>query len=235
MTDDTFREDAAAWVLGALPDEEVAAFRMRLRSDPELAAEVARLQPVADVLPMAADQVEPPRELRARVMDVVWAEAARAPAAEFAPARRGPLSRVATMLRRRPAYAAGLAAACLAVGVAVGVGVGGGSSGAGSRTIRAQVLAPGASGELIVAGDHAQLHVAKLPAPSAGHVYQVWVQRPGGPPQPTDALFKVTRGGAATVDVPGGVQGVERVMVTAEPDGGSLTPSSAPIVVARAA
>lgn len=231
MSDDTHRDDAAAWVLGALPDDEVVAFRMRLRADPELAAEVTRLQPVADILPMAAEQTAPPRELRARVMDVVWAEAARAPA-EAPPARRGLRTWFTTMLRRRPAYALGIAAACLAIGIGIGIGVGGG--GTSTRTFDAKVTAPGGAAQLVVDDAHAQLHVSRFPAPPPGHVYEVWLLRAGATkPEPTDALFKVSTGGSATVDVPGGVKGVAQVMVTAEPDGGSKVPTTTPILVAQ--
>ncbi len=44
------------------------------------------------------------------------------------------------------------------------------------------------------------------------------------PPQPTDALFTVTRAGAGSVEVPGSLRGVREVMVTSEPLGGSSAP-----------
>ena len=58
-------------------------------------------------------------------------------------------------------------------------------------------------------GDKAILRVAGLPSPGPGRVYQVWRKQPGAKvPKPTDALFSVSRDGTATVDVPGGVEGV---------------------------
>ena len=71
--------------------------------------------------------------------------------------------------------------------------------------------------------------------PRRGRVYQVWIKRPGRTaPEPTDALFDV-RGGRATVEVPGGVDGVEQVLVTDEPNGGSAAPTRDPVVIAQSA
>ncbi len=63
----------------------------------------------------------------------------------------------------------------------------------------------------------------------------MWLKRPGrAAPEPTNALFDV-RDGTATVDVPGGVKGVDQVLVTAEPNGGSAAPTRPPVVIAQAA
>jgi hypothetical protein len=50
---------------------------------------------------------------------------------------------------------------------------------------------------------------------------------------PTDALFVVNRAGGAHVAVPGDLQGVERVLVTDEPRGGSRAPTGKPVIVAQ--
>jgi acetyl-CoA carboxylase carboxyltransferase component len=60
----------------------------------------------------------------------------------------------------------------------------------------------------------------------------VWIQRAGGI-HPTDALFTVTKKGDATVGVPGSVDGVTAIMVTAEPLGGTKVPTSTPVIVAN--
>ena len=79
----------------------------------------------------------------------------------------------------------------------------------------------------------ARLRVARMPAPEEGRVYQVWVLRKGETaPRPTDALFQPAEDGRATVDVPGGVEGVTAVLVTDEPDGGSPAPTREPSIVA---
>ncbi len=112
--------------------------------------------------------------------------------------------------------------------MAVVLAAGGGS---GTRVIRARVSAPGASASLRVSSGHAVLTIAGMPQTPPGRVYELWLKRAGAP-QPTDALFTVSRTGSATVGVPGAIGGVKVVMVTAEPQGGSRVPTSAPVIVA---
>ena len=66
---------------------------------------------------------------------------------------------------------------------------------------------------------------SKLPAPPSGRVYQVWLDKGGKAPEPTNALFSTSSDGSASVDVPGSLDGVRRVMVTDEPSGGSRSPT----------
>lgn len=54
-------------------------------------------------------------------------------------------------------------------------------------------------------------------------------------PQPTNALFGVTRDGRADVAVPGSLRHVARVMVTQDLGGGSRTPTLPVIISARLA
>jgi hypothetical protein len=124
----------------------------------------------------------------------------------------------------------------LAAGVAAGVLGSGGLGGTSTRTVVAKVTVPDASAKLIVReGDHSTLVTKGLPKPSAGRVYQVWIKHSGQDPQPTEALFDVRKDGSAAVDVPGSLEGVEAVMVTSEPDGGSQVPTRDPVVIASPA
>ena len=253
-------DDAGAWVLGALPNDEEGRFAAHLETCAICRREVAELQMVADTLPLAAVQVAPPPELKDRIMSAVRAEAevlrasgpeadvvAREPApaeeagAAAAPAERKRKPRDQPWWRRplfalRPVPAAFAAAGILALGIAFGALVSGG--GPSEHTVRAQVVAPAAPGAraaLTVTGDRATLDVRNFPSPPSGRVYQVWLKRPGRPaPEPTNALFDV-RDGTASVEVPGGVKGVDQVLVTAEPNGGSAAPTRPPVVIAQAA
>jgi anti-sigma-K factor RskA len=232
------RVDAGAWVLGALPEDERERFAAHLGGCAECRREVAELQTVADTLPLAAPQVAPPPELKERLMAAVRAEAAvlEPPVPERPPP--------ATRKRRRfrmPVIALRPIPAAVAAAVLIALGVGGGvllsNNGSPGRIVPAQVVAPSAPGaraSLTVADDRATLKVEDFPAPPAGRVYQVWLQRPGRPPDPTTALFRV-RGGNATVDVPGSMRGIDRVLVTDEPDGGSRAPTRSPVIVAQTA
>jgi anti-sigma-K factor RskA len=249
------RDDAGAWLLGALSDDERARFEAHLAGCEICRGEVDELQMVADTLPLAAPQVAPPPELKERIMSVVRAEAAQAPAGAAAtaepdveperPAVR-PESAPPKKERRRwwrlpsvalrPIPAAVAAAVLIAIGVAGGVLLSGNDG--SERTVQAQVVtpsAPGARASLTTTShDRATLSVRDFPAPPRGRVYQVWLKRPGRPPDPTTALFTV-RDGDATVEVPGSVAGVDQVLVTAEPHGGSRKPTRAPVIIAQPA
>ncbi len=247
---DAFYDDAAAYVLGALANEELERFKIHLEGCTACRDEVARLQVAADALPLAAPQFTAPPALKQRIMVAVGAgadELEAGAAGEASQAREAggdvPASRVRRSRgprrsggspRRWTVGAVGaLAAAAIVLAVVALAGSGSSSSGGGgSQTIRAQVLAHGASASLRVSGGRAELLVNGMPQVPARHTYQVWVQR-GAAPQPTDALFSVSSSGGATVAVPGGVAGVRAVLVTAEPLGGSRTPTLPALIVAR--
>jgi anti-sigma-K factor RskA len=223
--------DAGPWVLGALNEQAATAYEEHLRACADCRAEVAQLQVPADALSLAAEQVAPPPELKDRIMRVVESEAqllqATGPEADRPPRSR----RRERRWFLRPLPAAGLAAATLAVGVAAGVLLSGGSS-EHTRTIQAQVAMRGAHATISVTGDHAKLEVSGMRNPPAGHVYQVWLKRGNRAPEPTDALFTVNMGGHGHVEVPGSVKGVNLIMVTSEPRGGSLSPTGKPVITA---
>jgi anti-sigma-K factor RskA len=108
--------------------------------------------------------------------------------------------------------------------------------GAPLRELPAEVDVADASARLVVRGDHSTLETRGLPRPGTGRVYQVWLMKKGAQdPQPTDALFTVSRDGTASVDVPGDIDDVQAVLVTEEPDGGSPAPTSEPIIAASLA
>ncbi|HEX5224942.1 MAG TPA: anti-sigma factor [Solirubrobacteraceae bacterium] len=245
--------NAAPYVLGALSESEHHAFLAHLQTCAVCREEVAALQVVADALPLAAPQLLAPPALKDRVMAQVAAEpraldpelqpaaereavlragaepaagAGAAATAEPAAPTRATRGRFAW----RPMFApVGLAAAALiAVLVIVLAGSGGGSR---TRLVRAQVVPRGASGLVSVTGDHAQLTLTHMPATERGRVYELWIKREGAP-APTDALFTVSRTGAATVGVPGSVKGVRALLVTSEPLGGSPAPTRQPAIVA---
>jgi anti-sigma-K factor RskA len=231
------RDSAGPWVLGALGEEEQHAFATHLRECEICRREVADLQVVADVLPMAAPQVVPPPELKGRIMDVVRSEAqllsAAGPAADRVPGRPprrerpGGWRRLAAPLARlRPLPAAALASVLLAAGVAGGVLLSGGDD----TTSHPGFGPRGAQVALEVSGDHGKLDLRGMPAPPPGRVYQVWLVRGKDKPRPTHTLFTVPRDGQTQVDIMESLKGTDRVLVTAEPPGGSRQPTSAPIV-----
>lgn len=156
----------------------------------------------------------------------------RAEAELFAAA--GPQADRPARRRRRPRRFTLLAgAAALACSVSVGALVlGGGAASTTDRVIQATVLAraPGAHAEIRRSGARAELIVSGMPQPPLGQTYQVWLTKPGHAPQPTNALFSVDQTGNASIDVPGNLHGIERLMVTTEPLGGSRHPTTAAVI-----
>src|SRR5687768_9187192 len=130
-------EDVAAYALGALEPEEARRFERHLADCDLCRTDLAALQPVVDTLPATAEPVEPPPELRKRIMSVVEAEAKERRRAERASDQR-PWWR----MRVLPAAAAAVAAAVIATVVLTG----GGDD--ATRSIQAAVNPPGAQAEL---------------------------------------------------------------------------------------
>ncbi len=219
-------EDAAAYVLGALADDQAERFRRHMVTCVVCRDEVSSLQAAADALPMAAPQLTARPELKRIVMSNVRADSARAKESRGIPVRE-----TSRPTRTRRAIAA--AATLVALGVIVGALelASGGSS--GTRLIRASVATPAASAVVRLASGHAQLTLRRMPAPPAGKIYEVWLKRAGRAPTPTSALFSVTSNGAAAVGVPGDLRGVTEILVTPEPLGGSPAPTHTPVIVAR--
>jgi anti-sigma-K factor RskA len=219
-------------VLGSLTDAEVATFKAHLATCAVCREEVSALQGVVSALPAAAPQVQAPVELKQRVLATARQEASlhgqAAPAARTTGRSARPPERAG--LGWRPALAGAALVAIVAAVLAIAIAPGGG--GGAARTIKAEVLAPRASATLRVSDGHAELNIAGMPQTTPGRVYEVWIQRSGSP-QPTNALFTVSRAGDATVGVPGVISGVKVIMVTSEPRGGSAAPTRPPVIVAR--
>ncbi|HEY1834258.1 MAG TPA: anti-sigma factor [Solirubrobacteraceae bacterium] len=227
--------DAASYVLGAMPQDEHRAFVEHLKGCVVCREEVASLQVVVSSLPAAVPQLPAGADLKRRVMGVVEREAREQQAARGIGAsetpRRARRLLPAGLISWRPALAGAAALAVIALLAVIAFGGGSGSSGGGTRVFHAQVTVPNASAAVRVSGGHAALSVANMPQSPSGHVYELWIKR-AGQPQPTDVLFTVSNGGAATVGVPGSIEGVSEILVTAEPLGGSKAPTSTPVIVA---
>ena len=224
---DQWTDSLGAWLLGALPEDEAAGFQRHLAECAVCREDAAALQVAADALPASAEPRTPPAALKARIMDVVESEAqlldAAGPDSDRAPA---PARRTSWLGRLvpRPALAWGLAALLLVVGVGAGVLASQAIQG-GTETISAQVTSGGGRASLEIDDGHGRLVASKLPAPPEGRVYQVWLDKGGKTPEPTNALFSTRSDGSASVDVPGSLDGVRAVMVTDEPAGGSDEPT----------
>ena len=214
----TCGEDAAAYALGALEPSEAEAFRRHLRDCPDCQKEVAEFEQITGALPDSGVRYEVPKDLRRRVL----AEVRATPKAAASSSRR-------TSARSwRPALAWGGAFAAVVI-VAVVLVVALSSGGSSPRTIQAST----GNADLQIASGHGDLIVHRLPQLPAGRIYEMWVQRGSATPTPTGTLFAVRPNGSAAVGVPGSLSGVSAVLVTQEPAGGTLAPTSAAVIVAH--
>ena len=231
-------DDAASYVLRAMPDGEWEQYADHAAQCTVCTAKIEELGFVSDALLNAVPQLSAPPEIRSRVMAVVHAESelllAAGPMADR-PIQRESARRF-SLLRLRPWPAAVLASSLLALGIGGGaLLVGTGDEAPSQRTIACANAPDDSSCWMSVVGDTAKLVVAGLPAPPDGRIYQVWLSRSDGTdPAPTEALFSV-RNGRASVDVPGDLRGVEQVLVTDEPLGGSEKPTGDLVIAANMA
>jgi hypothetical protein len=102
-----------------------------------------------------------------------------------------------------------------------------GSGGSGATTVFTG-RSPGVTAEMVRDGETGTLRLANLHQLPSDKVLQAWVQR-GKQVVSAKALFVPNSDGTATATIDG-MKGVNTVMVTAEPRGGSVQPTSAPIV-----
>ena len=228
MNDCEQRMDAAAYVLGAL--EDPASYREHLAGCASCRTEVGDLQSVVDLLGETVKPAAASSALRGRIMQNVRAEAELLHAAGDRADRPPAVTRSRFA---RPLWLPGSAAA-LAAGLAVVLVLvlGGGSS--TSMRLRHATLASSESGARVVLverGHRGELVMRGMRPAPAGQIFEVWLKRSAsGAPQPTDALFGVTHAGNASVNVPADLRGVTEVLVTHEPLGGSLHPTSEPLL-----
>ena len=218
---DRRRDDVAAYLLGALEPGEAAELERHIAGCPECEEELRRLRPAVGVLPETVDRVEAPAALRGRLMEQVRSEAAGPQAA--APAARQP-----SRWRFGPRPLAGLAALALVVAAIGGYAISDSGSGGSQTTTVFTGRSPGVTAEMVREGETGTLRLANLHQLPAGKVLQAWVQR-GKQVVSAKALFVPNSDGTATATIDN-MRGVNTVMVTAEPRGGSVQPTSAPIV-----
>jgi anti-sigma-K factor RskA len=222
-----------AYAVNALSDIERHAFETHLARCSSCALEVAELTATATRLGAAVDS-PPPAQLRARVL------AAAAETRQLPP-------HTARVPRSKGIKRAGrlLTAACLVAAVVLAVQ----TSGSGQDDQLAQISREysrfsdllstpdarlvtasgpeGSSGTAVVSGSRNELLFLShnMPAPPPEKVYQLWLIGTDGP-----RSAGVLPAGPAPV-VAGGVSDARKVAVTVEPQGGSTSPTTSPVMV----
>ena len=234
-----------AYALGALEPDEIAWVEAHLAGCPRCQELLRAARVVSSNLPLAVPPIEPPADLRQRVLARVHQEAQRAAAApdpgaaDQAPADMpAPASEVAGGQRRGglrgllrgllgedPGASADTAAARLAELL--------GTPGSRVWEVAATADAPGASARLVgvPGGRDAVLVTSGLRALPPDRAYQVWLLRDGQPAP--NSVFHVARDGRGRqlIHAPGRLSDFQVVAITPEPASGSPAPTG-PIVLA---
>lgn len=223
-----YRDDLAAYALGALQEREAAELERHLAGCEACRTELGWLQPAVDLLPRSIEQLEPPAALRERLMATVRAEARDTSSAGIgaaAPRRR----RQWGALLRRPAIAAAAAVSLLVVGAAAGYLFHQPRDSSSVIAARPTSAAPpNLAGTLEREDGSAILAMSRLPALPRDDVYEVWVERDGA--LEPSSLFVPRRDGSAEAAVRASLDGADAVLVTREPRGGSRQPTSRPLL-----
>lgn len=231
MTDlpENLRDDAAAFVLGAMSELEQEAFRVKAMRDWDLSLYVESLENVADELLLAAPPVHVPDELGRSILDEARRDLA---AREIVTSPRGVPARRPEDRRRRMLRP--LAFAMTLLVVAVGAFAAGGGLSDQPETPRITVSdfsapdAPGMSGDIRVIGRYgAVVSVNGMDTRLGDDVYQLWVQH-DGKIQPLP-VFTVDAGGHGRVYVDHRIDPGDTVMITRERAGGETKPRGQPL------
>jgi anti-sigma-K factor RskA len=224
-------EDLAAYMLGALEPGEAADFERHLEGCERCRNEMRWFEPAVNSLPESVERQEPPPQLRAALMAEVRANTGVAEAGTEAEAGGGSLLRWIrdSFDHRSLRLAAGLASLALAIAVAAGyeIGKGGSDGDNGGRTVLS-TSEHGIEVKMVREGDGGTLHLAHLHQLPPDKVLEAWVRREGTV-EAVPALLVPDRKGQAETTI-ASMKGVDTVMVTEEPQGGSEEPTSPALV-----
>jgi anti-sigma-K factor RskA len=214
------RDDLVAFALDALEPGDERQIEAHTPGCARCTRELEALVPAVAVLGESVEQLEPPPELRERVLAEVRADVARsAPQRETTP--RPSRRRGWRGLFARPAIAVGLAVVVAAIGGYLIAGNDG--SGGPEETTVPVVAQQGIGGTLVVGEQSSMLDLHGLGPVKGRQVYQVWVAK-GQSLRPSSNFIPDTSGRAMTA-VDGHLTAGTKVMVTREPHPGETTPT----------
>jgi hypothetical protein len=215
MADHPTREELVAFALGALDPDEDGRVNAHWPGCDSCERELTALAPAVAVLGESVDQLEPPSELKERVMAAVREEAA-GPAPEPVPPRQ----RFARFILR-PATAL-VAVAVIAAGVG-GYLIANNGGGGQTETVAVMPATNGIGGTLEVDDQSSTLKLQGLQQLTGNEVYQTWIAK--GESLKPSSSFTPDSNGTATTSVDGHLTAGTKVMVTREPGPGRTTPT----------
>ena len=176
-----------AYALDALEGDEARRMDEHLASCKDHAAAAAELRQAQSRLALTADDVEPPADLRARIVQAVRADASQPGEPRQIPGT-GPVVVPIRRAPRIPRWAPRPAYLAIAAGLLLALGAGGVIGYQLSQTQQIAYTfpgdpsrAPGAQARLVYFKDRQQavLAVTGLPRLSAGQVYEAWLIKGG--------------------------------------------------------
>jgi anti-sigma-K factor RskA len=221
-------EELSAYLLGALQPHEAEALERHVADCERCREELRWLAPARDALPETVARMQPPPQLRERLLAEVREDARRAGGA--AAPRRGVRDWLRDVARPHWRPLAAGAAVLLIVAAVVGYEVGnGGSNGGGGNGVTVETKEPsGLVAAVSMEGsEHGRIKLENVPSLPPDKVLEAWVER-DGEVEPVPTLFVPNGEGEAATTI-GDMRGVTTVMVTREPPGGSEAPTSKPI------
>jgi len=234
------------YALDLLDDAQSDDVERLMANDPEARERLGELRGVTAMLAFDLEPVEASPELKARILraaraDLEQREAAASVVVDEPPAPE-PIS-LEQARARRDASPGWKAIAGWAVAAVLALALAGSAFWIAHLrnqlderpativfTVQGSDAAVGVNGEVMVIGDNGDTIVtlSGLPELERGKVYQIWLIA-GERPDP-NVTFTPDQTGLASVGVVGSATGYDQLAITVEPDGGSLAPTSPPII-----
>jgi anti-sigma-K factor RskA len=209
-------EDLAAYMLGALTPDETAGFERHLEGCERCQGEMRWFEPAVNALPESVERQEPPPRLRQALMAEVRADAKPT---------RAPAKQRSWSWFSKPAVAFAALVLAVALGAGYEIGKGGSEESGGSTLVTRE---HGITVKMVREGDGGTLHLANVHQLPPDKVLEAWVRREGTV-EAVPALLVPDRKGQAETRI-ADMSGVDTVMVTEEPQGGSEEPTGDAIV-----
>jgi hypothetical protein len=231
-------EEAVAFALGALDADQVDDFKAHLKGCKRCQEELRYLAPAVRALPEAVEPRTPPPALKERLMTEVREDAE-------AEERRVKADERRERAEAKPGFGewlrglhvgsltwkplAGLAVVIVVVagGIGFAVGTGGGGSDQ-THTWELEASAGGVGAQVVREGQKAEVRLTSVEQLPEGKVLEAWIMKEGKI-HAVPALFAPDQAGNATTTIEN-IEGVEKVMVTKEPAGGTKQPTEEPFV-----
>jgi Anti-sigma-K factor rskA/Putative zinc-finger len=232
-------EEAVAFALGSLDPEQVDDFKAHLEGCKRCQEELRWLAPAVRALPEAVEPRTPPPALKDRLMAEVREDAEaeqRRVKAEERRERAAAGGGFGEWLRGlhlggltwKPLAGLAVVIVIVAGGIGFAVGTGGGGSDH-THTWKLEADANnGVGAEVVREGQKAEVRLTSVEQLPQGKVLEAWVEKEGQI-HAVPALFAPDHAGNASTTIEN-IEGVEKVMVTREPAGGSKQPTEEPFV-----